>query len=191
VLHSALQAVTQKRVLTSQAVYAILKRKEWDIDPDKDITQNTQSHNITLTKDERQGILTNNKEAKAANDHFLECWDSWAGYYNGVFEPNLTNRAKVENSGLRPEYSANDPEVNPLTQHQRSQADEFRNLIDYGRHQSCPRCPDRRGREAHHCEQESCPASEEAKEQRSSAGLRRQYDRYGAERGGRRGIEAV
>lgn len=104
------QAVTKKRVLTSQAIYAILKRKE-DADPDRDHLRNAQSHNVKLTKDERHETLTEDPDAREAGETFNQCWETYTAFYNKSYQSNMSNRKRVVESGLRPEYDINDPAV--------------------------------------------------------------------------------
>lgn len=98
--------------MTSQAMYAMLKRKDTIRDGDRDVQRNTQTQKTVLTNEEKEDILADNQGFKAAEANLSACWETWRAFYNDKKEePNMRKRQAVIKSGLRPEFNVDDEEV--------------------------------------------------------------------------------
>lgn len=98
--------------MTSQAMYAMLKRKDIVRDEGRDAQRNTQTQKTLLTKEEKDGIITGNAAYQTADAEFTACWVAWRRFYNNQSEaPNMRKQQAVVKSGLRPEFDAADGKV--------------------------------------------------------------------------------
>ena len=98
--------------MTSQAMYAMLKRKDLVQDDNRDIQRNTQTQKTPLTKDEKDTILAASVDFQAAEAKLSTCWSAWQAFYNDEKEvPNMCKVQAVMKSGLRPEFEVDDQEV--------------------------------------------------------------------------------
>ena len=107
-----LEAASRSRRMTSQAMYAMLKRKDLVRDEDRDIQRNTQTQKTALTKDEKAAVFAANTDVQAADAEMSTRWTAWRAFYNDEKQaPNMRKQQAVIKSGLRPEFNVDNQEV--------------------------------------------------------------------------------
>ena len=106
------QAASRSRRLTSQAMYAILKKKDIVRDKDRDIQRNLQTVKTVLTKEEISQVLAEDATFQDAEREFSAFWLAWRAFYNDEKEAaNMRKLQTVIKSGLRQEFNSEDEQV--------------------------------------------------------------------------------